>query len=456
MKSPIQAFDSGTLVTRCRRRVGTFAALALFASVALGCGDSNSDTGGPVLPSTPGAGVNTPPPAPTSVDPSPGATTPPPATGELGGSSEGIGNVPIAMPPPAVATPSAPGSPPPIVDNLLPQEANPVYDGVRDYVELLTGTLEGDKLIADAIVAYQLPVGGWVKGEVVYADGVPTAEQVQAYHAAARGLGSIDNSSTITEFMFLADVYKRSAEPRYQASLHKAMAYFRDMQGATGGLPQFYPDRAPDSYSNHATFNDNAMIRVLTALEMAERKLPPFDSDLFSPEQMTTISEVVQKGVDYILAAQIVVDGARTVWCAQHTMDTYEPVIARSYELPSKSGSESVGVLGFLMSRPQTPEIVEAIQGALAWFRSPDTYLADHTYDRAAGTGAGISPIVPRAGSRMWYRFYELDTNEPMFVNRDGTVFRDILQMDVERKDGYRWGGDFPEDTLAYAESVGY
>lgn len=62
MKSPIQALDSGTLVTPCRQRVGTCAALALLAScVTLGCSESNSDTGGFVLPSSTGTNVNTPP-----------------------------------------------------------------------------------------------------------------------------------------------------------------------------------------------------------------------------------------------------------------------------------------------------------------------------------------------------------------------------------------------------------
>jgi PelA/Pel-15E family pectate lyase len=56
----------------------------------------------------------------------------------------------------------------------------------------------------------------------------------------------------------------------------------------------------------------------------------------------------------------------------------------------------------------------------------------------------------------MWFRFYELNTQEPMFVDRDGTVHRDILQLDVERKDGYQWGGDWPETLLAYAENVRY
>jgi len=155
------------------------------------------------------------------------------------------------------------------------------------------------------------------------------------------------------------------------------------------------------------------------------------------------------------LKSQIVDDGVKTVWCAQHGMDDYLPKTARSYELPSKSGQESVLIAAFLLAYDQTPEVIAAAKAALAWFRSPEIVVQDYSYDKTQ-TGDGVSPIVPDPGKRMWYRFYELDTNEPMFVNRDATVFRDIRKMDTERKDGYRWGGNWAEGLLQYADSIGY
>jgi PelA/Pel-15E family pectate lyase len=228
-----------------------------------------------------------------------------------------------------------------------------------------------------------------------------------------------------------------------------------EMQADSGGFPQFYPSRGPDSYSHHATFNDGAMVRALVILQKAVRTEAPFDVALFSSDQLRRAEGAIEKGVDFILKAQLVSNGVRSVWCAQHSMSDYSPQTARSYELPSKSGSESTLVTAFLMSRPQTPEVSEAVRAALAWFRNPETYLADRTFDRSK-TGVGNTPIVPQPGTRMWFRFYELNTQEPMFVDRDGTVHRDILQLDVERKDGYQWGGDWPETLLAYAENVRY
>ena len=43
------------------------------------------------------------------------------------------------------------------------------------------------------------------------------------------------------------------------------------------------------------------------------------------------------------------VNGRRTVWCAQHDETTLRPAGARTYEHASLSGYESVGIVRFLM-----------------------------------------------------------------------------------------------------------
>jgi PelA/Pel-15E family pectate lyase len=193
------------------------------------------------------------------------------------------------------------------------------------------------------------------------------------------------------------------------------------------------------------------MTRVLILLQKAVRKEAPFDTDLLTEDQLERAKKAIDKGVEYILKSQIVMDGVRTVWCAQHGMEDYKPKPARSYELASKSGSESVLVVAFLMSRPQTPEVKEAVKAALAWYRNPDTYLADTAYVRS-----NENPITLKKGSRMWFRFYELDTNKGFFCNRDGVPVYDIMKVTKERRTGYVWGGDWGERLLAYARSVGY
>lgn len=319
------------------------------------------------------------------------------------------------------------------VDPVLPQDGNPVHGRFDDYAS--TWSREQ----ADIILSHQYDNGGWPKNQEYDAPGSGGNES-----------GTFDNGATTLEMTFLADVYRDTHDARYRDAVRAAMEFILEAQYPSGGWPQGYPLRG--SYHDHVTFNDDAMVRILTVLYHASHELPPFDTDVFDDALRASMRTAIDDGVEYILRAQIMQNGVLTVWCAQHGADDHLPKEGRSYELPSLSGSESVGILGFLMTQPQTPEIEAAVKAALAWFASPETYLADHRYD----TSNLDNPIVASPGSRMWYRFYALETNEPMFVNRDGTVFRDITQMDPERRNGYRWGGDYGERIIAYAESVGY
>jgi PelA/Pel-15E family pectate lyase len=249
--------------------------------------------------------------------------------------------------------------------------------------------------------------------------------------------------------MVLADVYSRSKDVKYQTAARKAFEYLLTMQTSTGGWPQYYPKRG--NYSDHVTFNDNAMVRVLVLLDRAVRKEAPLDGDIFTAEQVTRAATAVNKGVEYILKSQIKQDGVLTVWCAQHGADDYLPKDARPYELASKSGSESILVAAFLMSRPQTDEVKKAAKAAVDWFRNPETYLKDTSYEPTQN-----NPIVSKPGSNMWYRFYDLDKNKGFFCGRDGVKKYDVMEIEAERRSGYRWGGPWGEKLITYATKVGY
>ncbi|CAM4038535.1 pectate lyase [Paenibacillus alkaliterrae] len=97
----------------------------------------------------------------------------------------------------------------------------------------------------------------------------------------------------------------------------------------------------------------------------------PFDADIVDEATVEALKQAKGLGIEYILDAQIEVDGILTAWCAQHDPFTYEPMRARAYEHPSISGSESVGIVRYLMAQPnQTEEIKRAVKGALEWFDS--------------------------------------------------------------------------------------
>ncbi len=263
--------------------------------------------------------------------------------------------------------------------------------------------------------------------------------------------GTIDNGATITEMVYLADVYKQGGITKYRDAVRKAANFLVSSQYSTGALPQFYPLKG--GYADHATFNDNGMAYALTVLDFAANKRAPFDTDVFSDADRARFKTAVTKGTEYILKAQWKQNGVLTAWCAQHGATDYLPKKARAYELESLSGSESVGVLAFLMTQPQTAEIEKAVRAGVAWFNSPNTYLEGYTYDSSQ---AETNPIVPKAGSKMWYRFYDLNTNRGFFSDRDGSKFYDITQMSLERRTGYSWGGSYGTSIISFAQKVGY
>jgi PelA/Pel-15E family pectate lyase len=145
------------------------------------------------------------------------------------------------------------------------------------------------------------------------------------------------------------------------------------------------------------------------------------------------------RGVQCILKCQIVVNGHLTVWCAQHDETDYRPRQGRAYELPSLSGSESAGILEFLMSLDQpTPEIKRAIESGAQWFES-----ARISGIRQAKIDGDKRMVKDPAAPPLWARFYEIETNKPFFCGRDGIKKYDIAEIESERRNGYAWYGDW-------------
>jgi len=353
---------------------------------------------------------------------------------------------------------------------LLPQQGNPLGAALDSYRRWVSRSadpavaLGEDRRLADNIVSWQMPHGGFYKETRWYAnrwDG--KAARSGWLGAGGVELGTIDNGATVAEILVLADVYGRSGEAVYRASARKAMDFLLAMQYPTGGFPQVYPARTGTVYSNRVTFNDNAMIRVLKLLDDAARQEAPFAAGFFTAEQRARMGEAVERAVGFIMAAQIVQDGVKTVWCAQHDPFTHAPATGRSFELPSKSGQESVLVIAFLMSRPQTPAVAAAAKAGVAWYRRGAVQMKDTVFDPRSTRAAGANPFVHRPGATAWYRFYDLATDTGFFCGRQPTdnppgvgKQYDIMKIGAESRYTYQWGGSYGTPLLAYAQQVGY
>ncbi len=308
---------------------------------------------------------------------------------------------------------------------------------------------------ANNLVSWQMDHGGWTKAMPYDRPWNGTEKKSTQFGSTGIELGAIDNDATVKEIRFLSQVYRETNEAAFKESVRKGIDFLLGMQYETGGWPQVYPERGTPGdgvyYSNYVTFNDNAMINVLDLFDDALGGAYPFDTDLLDEGTIERIRAAKAKGIEFILNAQIEANGVLTAWCAQHDPFTYEPRGARAYEHPSISGSESVGIVRYLLSQPQTPDIQRAVKAALEWF--DQAKLEGVRYVSADPNGVYF---VEDPNAVSWYRFYEIGTNRGIFSGRDGVIKYSIQEIEQERRNGYSWGGSYAKALLETAKSTGY
>lgn len=293
--------------------------------------------------------------------------------------------------------------------------------------------------IARNVMRSQSPEGGFPKN---------TDLSISPSGELSPGLtNTFDNGATTTPVRFLARVAEATGDADVRASVERGIDYMLAAQYPNGGWPQFYPLR--DGYYSNVTFNDDAMVRVLEVLSDVADGESPYTS--IDAARRARAGRAVDAGVALILRTQIRTDAGLTGWCAQYDPETLEPAWARRYEPPSISGSETVGIVRFLMSRPDpTPEIIAAVDGAVAWLEA--SAMTDQRLERiTTPDGARDVRVTPAPGRRLWARFYSLETGRPVFMDRDSVAHDDLSGIDRERRAGYNYVGVWAEDLLARA-----
>ncbi|RZK43300.1 MAG: pectate lyase, partial [Hymenobacter sp.] len=292
---------------------------------------------------------------------------------------------------------------------------------------------------ADKMLAFQRSVGGWPKAvhevKVDYRRRLSAADLAAARRDAGKEDATIDNNATTREITYLVTAFRNTQNPAYKHGAENGLRYLLKMQQPSGGFPQYYPES--NLYRAQITYNDNAMIKALTVLKAVADKKGDFA--LVDPALVPQTQKAVDQGVQCILKTQYVQHGTLTVWGAQHDRVTLLPCKARAFELASLSGDESVGITEFLMSLDQpSPEVRRAIAAAVAWFEAakiPNMTVADITDPQQPSGHDRV--LVPAPGSTLWARFYDLDTNQPIYVGRDGVKHSQLADIENERRIGY-------------------
>lgn len=298
------------------------------------------------------------------------------------------------------------------------------------------------KAIADSVVQYQSPQGGWPKSTNLAR--MPRSARDIPSPGGGR-VNSLDNDATTVPMQFLARVAHATGETKYSEAFLRGFDYLLNAQYSNGGWPQFWPLRR--GYYSHITYNDGAMIHTLEVLrDVAKGKAPYGFVDAKLRERAATS---VARGIDCILKTQIEQDGKLTAWCAQHDEKTLKPAWARAYEPPSLSGAETVGIIHFLMSIDSPSEEVQAsIEGAVSWLRVVQLkgWRVEHgrnddgRWERRLVADPDAPPL--------WARFYELHTNRPLFLDRDSVFRYDYSELSEERRNGYAYHGNWASSLL--------
>jgi PelA/Pel-15E family pectate lyase len=318
------------------------------------------------------------------------------------------------------------------------------------------------RAIADTIVSFQTPAGGWSKNQnragpprlpgQRYANDAETMNPDRSNFDAPNDrfwtfVGTLDNDATTLEMKFLARVATATpgaAGAPYRASIVRGVRYLLAAQYPNGGWPQIWP--LEGGFHDGITFNDNAVAQAAMLLQAVARD-PVYG---FVPQPLRSAAAAsVGRAVALILAAQVRLNGRGAGWPQQVDALTLAPISARNYEPRSIASGETTDILLFLMQQPRTPAITGTVDDGIAW-------LTSRAIHDQAWTGKDTPEgrrIVPQKGAGpIWSRNYDLVTGQPIFGDKDQSIHDDVNLISIGRRNGYNWYVTQPQAAIdAYA-----
>jgi PelA/Pel-15E family pectate lyase len=113
----------------------------------------------------------------------------------------------------------------------------------------------------------------------------------------------------------------------------------------------------------------------------------------------------------------------------------------------SLSGQESAGIVRFQMGIEHADaRVTEAIESAVAWFKGAQ--LNGIRWVEKPGATVDHIVVADREAPPLWARFYQIESNLPIFTGRDRVVRYDVAEIESERRNVYRWYTDAPAKLL--------
>jgi len=275
--------------------------------------------------------------------------------------------------------------------------------------------LDGAKEVADALVYGQLECGGWD----YIVDHAPGGAKRWYYRhnkesdntSLKSGRNQATGDDNVTQhatrlLMAVDQALEEQDEAIHDAALY-ALEFFLEAQHESGGWPQRHPPSGR-GYGDFMTFNDNTIRDCVDVMMMAYRA--------YRDERY---AEAVRKCGDFIIAAQL--PEPQAVWGQQYDFDL-KPAWARRFEPPGPCGAESSAVVRILVEIALftgDEKYLEPIPKALDWYKR--SQLPDGT----------------------WARFYELETNRPLYLTSNNRTTYRLTYDDSDLPDHYAFKGNW-------------
>ncbi|MEO7996107.1 MAG: pectate lyase [Gemmatimonadaceae bacterium] len=288
--------------------------------------------------------------------------------------------------------------------------------------------------MADNMLTFQTPSGGWSK-HVSFTEGArKPGQSFFSENDKWQYIATVDNDATTSEIRFLHQASLQHRDKRYENGVLNGVAYLLHAQFPNGCWPQVWPLQG--GYHDAATFNDNAIVEVMQLLDDAATGKMTYVPDSLRKQSATA----VQRAIQCVLQAQVVVRDTFTVWGQQHDPLTLAATNARSYELTSLTSKESASIVDFLMTHTDADTRIPArVHAAIDWFEH--NKILGFRYEQQAGL------IADASAPPQWARMSEIGTNTPIFSNRDG-IKQYKYDALTDRRIGYGWYADSPNSTL--------
>ena len=307
--------------------------------------------------------------------------------------------------------------------------------------------------IADNILIYQHPSGGWPKNidyktPVAFINKIKLSISKKFNNSKYSYHPTIDNRSTYSQIRFLGRVFVSTGNKRFKDGFLSGFDYLISAQNQSGGWPQYFPLRG--GYKNHITFNDNAMIGVMKLLKDISDKKYYYIDDL----RLKQSENAIKNGLELILNTQIISNNRLSGWCSQYDEISLEPINGRSFEPISISARESVNIVKYLMALNNPDKrIIRSIEGAIEWYKKVGIkgLKIIEIEDLNAPNGFDIKTSIDsknKLGPLNWARFYELNTNSPIFSDRDGIIRYAMSELSYERRIAYEWYGPWANNLI--------